>query len=112
MQPTLRQVPPRYSRSTQAVFMPNCAARIAATYPPGPAPITTRSKVDSDMFYVSQMIGHRGTESTETMQEKGTGFSLCPLCLCGSLCPGRESKREVCRCQNGCASGQRCVSRS
>ena len=32
MQPTLRQVPPSVSRlSTQAVFRPSCAARIAAT---------------------------------------------------------------------------------
>src|SRR5262249_21786393 len=46
MQPTLRQVPPRISYfSTQATFMPSCAARIAAVYPPGPDPMTTRSKV-------------------------------------------------------------------
>ncbi len=32
MQPTLRQVPPSVPRfSTQAVFMPSCAARMAAT---------------------------------------------------------------------------------
>jgi hypothetical protein len=32
MQPTLRQVPPRIAYfSTHAVFMPSCAARIAAT---------------------------------------------------------------------------------
>ncbi len=31
MQATLRQRPPTNSRSTQAVFMPSCAARIAAT---------------------------------------------------------------------------------
>lgn len=43
MQPTLRQVPPRYSRSTQATLMPSWAARMAATYPPGPAPMTIRS---------------------------------------------------------------------
>ena len=33
---------PRFS--TQAVFSPSCAARIAATYPPGPPPMTTTSK--------------------------------------------------------------------
>src|SRR5262245_29276646 len=44
MQPQLRQMPPRCSRSTTAVFMPSCAARIAATYPPGPLPRTIRSK--------------------------------------------------------------------
>lgn len=44
MQPTLRHVPPNVSFfSTQTVFSPNCAALIAATYPPGPDPITTRS---------------------------------------------------------------------
>ena len=44
IQPTLRQVPPRVSRiSMQAVFMPSCAARMAATYPPGPPPMTTKS---------------------------------------------------------------------
>src|SRR5688572_19678216 len=39
--PTLRQVPPRVLYfSTIAVLNPNCAHRIAATYPPGPEPIT------------------------------------------------------------------------
>src|SRR5688572_14503606 len=37
-----------------AVFMPNCAARIAATYPPGPEPITIRSYIMSvDHFGVA-----------------------------------------------------------
>ena len=31
MQPQLRQMPPRCSRSTTATFRPICAARIAAT---------------------------------------------------------------------------------
>src|SRR5438477_3123367 len=44
MQPQLRQMPPKCSRSTTAVFMPSCAARIAATYPPGPPPTTMMSK--------------------------------------------------------------------
>ena len=46
MQPMLRHVPPNAlpgRRSTQATLLPNCAARIAAVYPPGPPPITTRS---------------------------------------------------------------------
>ena len=44
MQPILRQVPPRLARlSTQAVFIPSCAARMAATYPPGPLPMTMTS---------------------------------------------------------------------
>ncbi len=43
MQPTLRQVPPSVGRfSTTATFMPSCAALMAATYPPGPPPMTMR----------------------------------------------------------------------
>src|SRR5690625_4732455 len=44
IQPTLRQTPPQYCFSTTAVFRPSWDARIAATYPPGPPPSTTRSK--------------------------------------------------------------------
>src|ERR1700730_12343114 len=44
MHPTLRQTPPQYLGSTTAVLNPSCAARMAATYPPGPAPRTTTSK--------------------------------------------------------------------
>ena len=44
MQPQLRQVPPSEGwRSTTADLRPSCEARIAATYPPVPAPITTTS---------------------------------------------------------------------
>src|SRR5512145_339058 len=43
MHPQLTQTPPGRSRSTTATRIPSCAPRIAATYPPGPAPITTRS---------------------------------------------------------------------
>jgi hypothetical protein len=43
MQPTLRHTPPQYFSSTTAVFRPSWAQRIAATYPPGPAPRTTTS---------------------------------------------------------------------
>ncbi len=44
MQPTCKHVPPNLSSfSMIAVFRPNWPARIAATYPPGPLPITTRS---------------------------------------------------------------------
>ena len=43
MQPTLRHTPPQYLPSTMATFFPSWAARIAATYPPGPAPRTTTS---------------------------------------------------------------------
>ena len=41
--PTFKQTPPIHSRSMIATFWPTCAARIAATYPPGPEPITTVS---------------------------------------------------------------------
>src|ERR671933_29075 len=44
MQPTFRHTPPQYLDSTTATLLPSCAARIAATYPPGPAPRTTTSK--------------------------------------------------------------------
>src|SRR5512147_1950680 len=44
MHPIRRHVPPSsFSFSTHATSIPSCAARIAAMYPPGPAPITTRS---------------------------------------------------------------------
>src|SRR3954465_1419332 len=43
MQPQFRQMPPARSRSLQATLKPSCEARMAATYPPGPAPTTTRS---------------------------------------------------------------------
>jgi hypothetical protein len=45
IQPTLRHVPPRVGYfSINAVFIPSCAQRIAATYPPGPEPIIVTSK--------------------------------------------------------------------
>src|SRR5262249_37478331 len=45
IQPQFRQIPPRASRSTSATCMPSWAARIAATYPPGPPPTITTSHV-------------------------------------------------------------------
>src|ERR1700691_4640361 len=48
MQPTFRQVPPSYfSRSISATFNPYCPARMAAVYPPGPAPMMTMSYIVS-----------------------------------------------------------------
>src|ERR1700712_1125269 len=49
MQPTLRHTPPMYSRSMMAVLTLSCPSRIAAGYPPGPAPMTTASKRCSGM---------------------------------------------------------------
>src|SRR6266496_1836844 len=49
MQATFRQRPPTTSLSMTAVFMPSWAARIAATYPPGPEPMTTQSYWESAM---------------------------------------------------------------
>jgi len=43
----LRQRPPTRSFSITAVFIPSCAARIAATYPPGPEPMTMQSYEES-----------------------------------------------------------------
>ena len=42
--PQFKHTPPRDTYSTIAVFKPNCEARIAVTYPPGPLPITMTSK--------------------------------------------------------------------
>src|SRR5688572_30023251 len=58
MQPTRRHVPPRaVFLSMHATFMPSCAARIAATYPPGPAPTTTRSKRSAMSHLEQEAIG-------------------------------------------------------
>src|SRR5699024_1982104 len=43
MQPTFRQPPPQYCFSLTATDLPSWAARMAAMYPPGPAPRTTTS---------------------------------------------------------------------
>ena len=40
MHPQFKQIPPRCLSSTSATDIPNCEALIAATYPPGPPPIT------------------------------------------------------------------------
>ena len=49
IQPTLRHVPPQYCRSTIIVSRPSWPARMAATYPPGPAPITKVWHFKSDI---------------------------------------------------------------
>src|SRR5690606_16606097 len=57
MQPTLRQTPPRNSRSITQVLNPSWDARMAATYPPGPAPITQTSKFC--FIYTSNHFEHK-----------------------------------------------------
>src|SRR5688572_27947277 len=42
MQPQLRHIPPNDSLSTIAVLSPSWLALMAATYPPGPLPMTMR----------------------------------------------------------------------
>src|SRR4051812_15180984 len=49
MHPTFRHTPPMYSRSITQVLTLSWPSRIAAGYPPGPAPITTASKRCSAM---------------------------------------------------------------
>src|SRR5512132_1176692 len=61
MQPTLRQTPPSHCLSTIATFCFSCAARIAATYPAGPAPITTTSKFSA--IYLSSWMSLRLTHT-------------------------------------------------
>ena len=71
MQPQIRQVPPSaFCFSTTATFRPSCAARIAATYPPVPAPI------DDDVVFVGQRfripgIGHRLRDERGTKEAPG-----------------------------------------
>src|SRR4051812_774082 len=82
MQPQFRQVPPRTgARSTTAVRRPSCAARIAATYPPVPDPITTTSY--SLAIYLSFfLIVESGTK--ETVAEAAGGGAGCGSPLSGS----------------------------
>src|SRR5256885_5006588 len=62
MRPIFKHVPPRNSPSTHAVLNPNCAARIAAVYPPGPAPITIKSKFVSATIFSNSGNGFQGGE--------------------------------------------------
>ena len=41
--PQFKHIPPNVFFSIIATYLPNCAALIAATYPPGPDPITITS---------------------------------------------------------------------
>src|SRR5688500_7144969 len=52
-----------------AVFRPSCAARMAATYPPGPAPIIATSKGVCSFKMVSRAVSDRpaGLENVEML---------------------------------------------
>src|SRR5439155_18946930 len=73
IQPMCRQVPPRAGHfSTRAVFSPSCAARMAATYPPGPLPMTVTSKLICDSATCAsprayRALGPWGTPETSAM---------------------------------------------
>ena len=68
MQPTFRQVPPRYCFSITVTSAPSCAARMAATYPPGPPPITMIFFIPhlaskQDLYGRLQQVAQRHTEA-------------------------------------------------
>src|SRR6056297_2669036 len=70
MQPWFRQVPPKASFSTSVTSRSSCAARMAATYPPGPAPTTSTSvPVAMSPTTIREPIDRRGFECA--------GWSLC-----------------------------------
>ena len=72
IQPQIRQVPPSvFCFSTTATLRPSCAARMAATYPPVPAPITTTSY---SLATISHCRPDRNSPSRET-----AGLHLSPL---------------------------------
>src|SRR5262245_16065495 len=81
MHPQIRHVPPSaFCFSTTATFRPSCDARIAATYPPVPAPITTTSYVGKGPYYTRRlhMSDRRKTllvvDNDEAVREALTGF--------------------------------------
>src|SRR3954454_12498224 len=74
MQPTLRQTPPQYLDSTTATLLPSWAARMAATYPPGPAPRTTTSKCGMRTAYAWDRSGRRaGAEGRRKVTDLARG---------------------------------------
>src|SRR5205823_3135093 len=80
MHPHRRHVPPSaFCFSTTATFRPSCAARMAATYPPVPAPITTTSY----SFGISTLERREGDEAG------AAGFR------CGLGLPGRRLRIEL-----------------
>ena len=78
--------------STQAVPSPSCAARIAATYPPGPAPMTTTSKLSM----VCSPGWWNDSVSVILYQQIELQYRSAP---CACQC-GRMIKRTVHRCRD------------
>ncbi len=76
----LRQVPPSVARfSTQATFMPSCAARMAQTYPPGPEPMTMTSKesgMEAPMHSHSPNNNRRGSSTPSFTRTRNDTASL------------------------------------
>src|SRR3954451_9761636 len=91
MQPTLRQTPPQYLDSTTATVLPSCAARMAATYPPGPAPRTTTSKCGMPPS-LGPPAGQRAGALTGWWSNRARQ-SLAPAPVCS--CAGKEVLRGV-----------------
>ena len=84
MHPTFKQVPPNFGYfSIIAVFNPNCAQRIAATYPPGPEPITVTSYLVCDLQLTFWIHNNEVPKSfEETLKKKGLrlpGKCVSPL---------------------------------
>ena len=86
MQPQFRQMPPRCSFSTTQADRPSCAARMAATYPPGPPPTTTTSNTDFSAMSFS-LFCQRGLHHRSMV----TGFSTNPLKACSHCAPKAPS---------------------
>ena len=60
MHPTFRHVPPIGPFSINVTFAPSCAARIAATYPPGPPPMTDTRFSDPEAPFSIFSVAVRG----------------------------------------------------
>src|SRR5262245_48184681 len=72
MQPRFRQVPPRTgSRSTTAVRNPSCDARMAATYPPVPEPMTTTSYASATVLSCQPQDGTHDWHPAESELWRG-----------------------------------------
>src|SRR5690606_35278339 len=103
MHPQLLQTPPSFCASTQATFIPSCAARIAATSRPGPPPITITSNVLSATPHLAVRVLHRESESVsgagaQTIARRGWRQRVC-----------RVDERIAARVTegNGCSAGGR-----